>query len=167
MERGCTPTLCASTIPRFYVKLHEMKCVVDTNIINWLVKGFLTLEGLPSDAEFIATHVQIDELNKTPDSELRDKLLQKFAIIINLVVPTESIVIGVSRLDRGKLSDGVLYSALKADLDALEEKPNNKQDALIAEGAIVNGYTLITADRHLAEVAKKQDCKVIYIQKQL
>ncbi len=146
------------------VRSQKMKCVVDTNVINRLVDGSLKLDDLPSDAEFVATHIQIDELNKTTDSERRARLFLKFSTTVNSVVPTESFVLDVSRLDHGKLSDGVLYSALKADLDALNRgKANNIQDALIAEVAIVNGHTLITADFHMAEVAKKHGCTVVHI----
>ena len=62
-----------------------------------------------------------------------------------------------------KLGDGSLYSRLKADLDSLNKgKANNTQDALIAEVAIANGYTLVTADYHLAEVARKYGGTVRY-----
>ena len=58
-----------------------------------------------------------------------------------------------------KLGDGSLYSRLKADFDSLNKgKANNTQDALIAEVAIASGYTLLTADYHLAEVAKTHGC---------
>lgn len=60
-----------------------------------------------------------------------------------------------------KLGGGGLYSRLKADLDSLNKgKANNTQDALIAEVAIANGYTLLTADYQLAAVAKKHGCTV-------
>ena len=35
-----------------------------------------------------------------------------------------------------------------------KSKPNNLQDVLIAEVAIVNGFTLLTADGDLSEVVK-------------
>ena len=138
-----------------------MKCVVDTNIISRLVDGRLRPEDLPTDVEFVATHVQIDELNNTKDADRRARLFLKFATTVAAVVPTESTVLGVSRLGHSKLSDGNLYTALKSDLDSLNGgKANNTQDALIAEVAIANGYTLLTADFHLAKVAKKCGCTV-------
>lgn len=141
-----------------------MKCVVDTNIINRLVDGSLSTEDFPPDAELVATHVQIDELNKTQDSERRARLFLRFATTIDRVVPTESTILGVSRLGFSKLSGGNVYSALKADLDSLNGgKANNAQDALIAEVAISSGYTLFTADYHLAEVARRHGCSVRHI----
>jgi rRNA-processing protein FCF1 len=41
-------------------------------------------------------------------------------------------------------------------------KQNNTQDALIAEVAIVNCFTLLTSDFHLSEVVKRNGANVIY-----
>ena len=66
-------------------------------------------------------------------------------------------------MDHGKLSDGLLFEKLKQELDTLNKsKSNNAQDLLIAEVAIVNGFTLLTSDRHLAEVVEKQGGKVVH-----
>ena len=119
-----------------------MKYVVDTCIFNKLVHGVIEPDQLPRDGEFIATHVQVDELNKTKDEERRARLFLKFATIAPDIVPTETVVAGVSRFGHGKLSDGITYDALKKGLDMLNGgKANNSRDALIAEVAIKNGYT--------------------------
>lgn len=138
-----------------------MKCVVDTNIFNRLIDGSLSAEDIPADAELIATHVQIDELNKTRDDDRRARLFLKFATIVDCIVPTESTILGVSRVDDSRISDGGLYARIKADLDSRNTgKANNKQDALIAEVAIANSYTLLTADHDLSDVAQKHGCTV-------
>lgn len=138
-----------------------MKYVVDTNIINRLVDGTVQPEDLPNDGEFVATHVQIDELNKTKDEERRARLFIKFAITVGHVVPTESLVVGISRVGLSKVSDGNLYSSLRAALDARNNaKPNNAHDALISEVAVRNGYVLLTADADLAQVAQQHGCNV-------
>ena len=138
-----------------------MKYVVDTNIINRLVDGTVQPEDLPNDGEFVATHVQIDELNKTKDEERRARLFIKFAITVGHVVPTESLVVGISRVGLSKVSDGNLYSSLRAALDARNgAKLNNAQDALIAEVAVKNGYVLVTADADLTQVAQQHGGKV-------
>jgi predicted nucleic acid-binding protein len=135
--------------------------VVDTNIINWLVDGRLTLEDLPSDGEFLATHIQRDELAKTPDEQRRAQLLAKFEKTVDHEVPTESMVVGISRVGLAKLSDGKRYYSLRDGLAALNKgRLNNSHDALIAEVAIESGWTLITADRHLARVAADHGSKV-------
>ena len=140
-----------------------MSYVVDTNIFNKLVDGTLNVDDLPTDGKFLATHVQIDEINNTKDSERRALLFLRFAEVRPEIVPTESFVLDVSRLDYGKLSDGILFDTLKQKLDALNKsKLNNAQDVLIAEVAIVNKFTLLTSDRHLAEVVEKQGGKIVH-----
>ena len=139
-----------------------MKSVVDTNIINRLIDGSLSTDDLPAD-ELVATHIQIDELRRTPNAERRGRLLLRFETLVDSVVPTESMVLGVSRLDESKLGSGDLCRELKADLDSRNGgKENNTQDALIAEVATANGWTLLTADRDLAAVAKGLGCIVCY-----
>ena len=138
-----------------------MSYVVDTTIFNKLVDGTINVADLPSDGPFVATHIQIDEINNTKDSERRARLFLKFAEVRPETVLTESFVFDVSRWDHAKWSDGVLFKKLKQELDAMNKfKPNNTQDVLIAEVAIVNGFTLLTSDGDLAEVVKRQGGKV-------
>ena len=140
-----------------------MKTVVDTCIFNKLIDGLLSTDDLPTDAQFVATHVQIDELNRTTNEERRARLFLRFSTFVDSIIPTESMVWGVSRWGHGKWSDGLLYNKLKSDLDSLNDgKDNNSKDALIAEVAIVNSYELITADDDLAEVARNHGCQVRY-----
>lgn len=135
--------------------------VVDTNIINWLVDGRLESNDLPNDGVFIVTHVQRDELTKTKDEKRRRQLLMMFDNTIEVEVPTESMVVGIWRVGLAKVSDGKLYDSLRNELAALNKgKPNNSYDALIAEVAIKNEWTLLTADGDLAKVAEQHGCKV-------
>lgn len=138
-----------------------MKSVVDTCIFNKLLDGLLSTEDLPADSEFVATHVQIDELNQTRNHRRRERLLARFLTLVDVIVPTESTVLDISKWDQSKLSEGTLYNRLKTDLDSLNDgKDNNRKDALIAEVAIVNQYALLIADYHLAEIARKHGCQV-------
>jgi rRNA-processing protein FCF1 len=58
------------------------------------------------------------------------------------------------------------FAPLKAELDVLNgSKENNVHDALIAEAAIANGYTLLTADGDLKSAAEKHAGKVIFFQR--
>jgi hypothetical protein len=133
----------------------------DTNIFNKLVDGFPTSD-LPC-GQLGTTHLQSDEVSRTRIDERRIELLLKLYEIAPASVPTESFVWGVSRWGQGKWGDGRLCEALLADLDALNNrKANNISDALLAETAIVNGFTLLTADYHLTKVARKHGAAVIY-----
>ncbi len=142
-------------------KRNLMKYVVDTNIFNRLIDGLLSTGELPSDGEFVATHVQKDELNRTSDANRRGMLLLKFSKVVDVVVPTESAVFDISRFDQSRFSDGRLYQSIKTDLDCKNKgKTNNPQDALIAEVAIANRWTLLTVDDDLAIVAETHGCAV-------
>jgi len=116
-----------------YDDIH-MKYVVDTNIFNWLVDRKIADTLLPGDGEFFDTHIQIDEINKTSDEERRARLFLTLASSLSGVIPTESTIIGRSRIGRSK----------------------NINDALIAEVSIVNSHTLLTADVDLASVTEEQ-----------
>ncbi len=141
-----------------------MAYVLDTCIFNKLVDGAIDLGDLPSDGEYLATHVQIDEINATKDAERRARLLLKFAEVRPRLVPTESFVLGVSRLGQGRLGDGASFHTLRKELNTRNKsKPNNTQDVLTAEVALQNGFTLLTSDQHLAEVIAKYGGKVVYL----
>jgi len=143
-----------------------MKYMVDTNIINWLVDGSLSTENFPPDAAFLATHIQHDELSKTRDSTRRQKLIGRFNTFVDSTLPTESTILGISKLDSCKMGEGRIFNRLKSDLDLLNHgKSNNSEDALIAEVAIVNGPTLITADDDLRVVAEQHGCNVTHLAK--
>jgi len=141
-----------------------MSYVVDTNIFNKLVDGILRLKDLPSDVPYIATHIQIEEINNPKDIERRTRLLLIFAEMRPQMVPTESSVWCVSRWGKGKFGGGIRYKKLKQNLDARNKlKYNNANDILIAEIAIANGYTLFTVDYDIASVTEKHGGKVRYL----
>lgn len=141
-----------------------MKYVLDTNVINWLVDGKIKDTILPSDGEFVATHVQIDEINRTSNEERRARLFLTLASSLSGLLPTETVVADVSRWDWSKPGDGSTYNSIKARLDALNgARPSNIRDALIAEVCIVNSHTLLTADQVLAKVASDHGGIVIII----
>lgn len=141
-----------------------MPSILDTNIFNRLVDGKIDLDNLPVDGEFIATYVQIFEINQTKDAARRGSLLLRFAEVRPRLVPTESLVWGVTPWGQGKWGAGDVYVNLRGDLDARNKgKANNIQDALIGEVALVNSYTLITEDRDLADVMRSNGAHVIQL----
>jgi predicted nucleic acid-binding protein len=143
-----------------------MKYMVDTNIINWLVDGSLSTGDFPKDTSFVATRIQHDELSKTQDSKRRELLLDRFTSLVDSTIPTESAIVGISKLDSCMIGNGILYGQLKSALDSLNHcKGNNSEDALIAEAAIVNGHTLITADEDLRKVAESHGCYLVPLTK--
>ena len=143
-----------------------MQYMVDTNIFDWLIDGTLSTENFPKDTHFVATHIQHGELNETRDSARKRQLLDRFETLVDSTVPTESTVLGTSKLGSCKLGSETLFNQLKASLDSLtSKKRNNSADVLIAEAAIANGHTLITADQHLRIVAERYGCTVALLDK--
>jgi predicted nucleic acid-binding protein len=156
-----------------------LKCMLDTNVFNRILDGKASLELFGEYIIPYATHVQRDELEKTPDEKKREALLQIFHATITSSVETESFALDISRLDEAKLSEDrmiptssfiwdvskwgectwsgaeSLCSTLKAELDSLKVNPNNAQDALIADTAIRGRYVLVTDDVNLTKVTKK------------
>ncbi len=128
------------------------KYMFDTNIFNLILDGnveFTSLEGI----QCYATHVQLDEIQATKNEERRSKLERVFIEALSEQLPTESFVLNVSRLNMAKLSDGQIYNQLLQKLNNRNKsKPNNIQDALIAETALANQITLATEDQDLAKV---------------
>ena len=152
----------------------------DTVVFNRILDGALDIGALVGKARFYATHIQLDEINETSNSQRRQALLEVFDRITERKVTTESFILGVSRLDEARLGGGNIvptespvwnvstwghakwggadgfYTAFKAELDTMNKnKPNNVQDTLIAETAIKNRLALVTDDVNLCMVTKK------------
>ena len=141
-----------------------MKYLVDTNIINWLIDGRVEHEALPSDGELVATHIQIDEINRTSNEDRRARLVLTLMSTIRELLPTETTILGVSRLAWCKLGNGTIYESIKEALDARNgRRSSNIHDAPIAEVAIVNRFTLLTADTDLAQITREHGGAVLHI----
>lgn len=107
--------------------------MVDTSVFNWLADGRIKREALPSDGGFAITHIQVDEINQTQDQERRARLVLIQASLRCELLPTQTFLWDVSRLDHARLGDGKLFMSIKAELDILNgAKKNNNRDALIA-----------------------------------
>ena len=157
-----------------------LKCMFDTRAFNLILDKSFPLENLKDHVTAYATHIQRDEISNTKNPERRLALLQIFKNVVSQSVPTESLVLGVSRLGEARLggerivptesavwdvsrwdeakwpSSDNLYTPIKTSLDARNKgKRNNVQDALIAETSIKGGYILVTDDTDLVEVTKE------------
>ena len=159
----------------------------DTNIFNHILDGEVDISLFKMKKKFYVTHLQLDELNNTKDEIRRLALLKVFQQIQNIKVPTESavwdvskgdeakfsdeetfvptdsFVLGFSRLGMGRLSNGTLYAQILEALNKKKpkDKENNIKDTLIAETCIKNKFTLVTSDKALYEVAKEFNCNVL------
>src|SRR5688500_8801051 len=89
---------------------------LDTNVFDLLAADDETLEvvaGLLQEGkiELVTTHVQRDELAEIPDAEKRERVGR----IPARLVATHGFVIGVSRLDMGRLSETGTYEAMTGE----------------------------------------------------
>ena len=156
-----------------------MPCyMLDTNVFNHVLDGKIALTTLVGK-NLVVTHVQRDELARTPDEARRNALLKIFAELISDqaaasgrvadisatgvvpessggVVPTESLVWNVSRWGQANWgTNDDMFANMKADLDALNKcKRNNDHDILIAETAVRNKFILITSDVDLLTIVR-------------
>ncbi len=158
----------------------SQKCyMLDTNILDSLAKGRLTVDELPSDGKLWVTPVQLEELKNAVDVNLRSILLETVSEIVNhhgaMIPAAFALDIAGAGFSEGEWrSDGALWCALKKDLDEAWEKKSKKEkknsrkennliDSSIAEAAKFNGCALLTSDGDLARVAAKHGIKVQFI----
>ena len=152
----------------------------DTNVFNRILDGAISLNTFAGRVEGYATHIQLDEINNTNNPERRPALIEVFNHVVAGTEPTGSFVLGVSRLGKARLggervvpttsavygvskyahatysAEDNLYAALKGRLDSMNQhKPNNLQDALIAETSIKEGHVLVSDDADLVTVTRE------------
>lgn len=140
-----------------------MQCLLDTVIFNRLIDGKFIFTNQFDNASFFATTVQIRELRETPDIERRNLLISKFNETHPKVEPTLTGIWNYTGWGEGGWGESELYQKIKKGLDAKKKKRSNTQDALIAEVAITNGYTLVTTDKNLLEVYQQYSNNFIEI----
>lgn len=169
-----------------------LRCMFDTRAFNLVLDAAFPIEKLKERVIAHATHIQHDEINNTKNPERRSALLRVFDEVLSESVPTDSLVLGVSRVGAARLggarvvptesfvwdvsrwdeakwtADDNLYAPIKEALDKLNRgKGNNVQDALIAETAIKGHYILVTDDVHMIQVAKKYGAKCMSLEELL
>ena len=133
----------------------------DTNIFNKILNDEIDLSKLPRKFNYYVTYIQQDELNATKDRQRKKGLLKIFKKLKKEDLPTESLVLDVSRLDYAKLSDGKLYNKLLLKLKELDKKNGKKKtwknqvgDVLVAETCIKNDLILVSEDKILRKVVQ-------------
>jgi predicted nucleic acid-binding protein len=130
--------------------------MLDTNVFNHLLDGSINPAQFAGKV-LVATHVQRDEINQTRDPNRRASLHQLFAQTISKEAATSSMVAGISVAGSACPSDGELLLRMKNELDKHngDQRGNNMKDALIAETALRNGWTLVSNDADLIDVATR------------
>jgi rRNA-processing protein FCF1 len=123
----------------------RIRVMFDNDVLNKIVEGQLDVDYIIKldKFEFYATHIQSDQVNNCPDNEKRALLILNLTKLSPIVLPTESFVLGTSRLGEAKLGNGVVLDDLR------KENQKHTPDALIGEVAIKKGILLVTNDKTL------------------
>ena len=93
--------------------------------------------------ELVITHVQADELNKTPDDDLRRRLLR----LTVTATYTAGFVIGLSRVDMAAIGRDVENAIFEAVVAGNPAK--HAEDALILLTARREGIPVVTNEKRL------------------
>jgi hypothetical protein len=116
----------------------------DTHIFDRIVADKDVMTGLADPAcgvGVVTTHVQEDEI-----AALADKDPKKAAALLAVPrrkIPTVGVVLGLSRLDQAKLSNGETFHAMRG------ESKTHIRDSLIASSAAEDADLLVTSDKRM------------------
>ena len=138
--------------------------LMDTNAFNYIRDdkyADVATVARQARGRVYVTHHQADEINNTQDAARRAILAECLQTINADAWPTETFVIGKSRLGMAKLSDGGRYNAILVELDKRKIKKSNKADALIGETAEAHGCVLVSDDRDFSKVMTARGVRVI------
>jgi rRNA-processing protein FCF1 len=119
----------------------------DTNSFDKILSGEVNINAIKKSINlgyrYFITHIQTDELSNIPDNkkDKRAKLVLFLSAVAPSLIPTESFVLGYTRLGYGKLGTPGYYEKL------LNEKKTNIKDAIIGDTAIKNKFIIVTEDK--------------------
>ncbi len=142
-------------------KKDKIKVIFDSNIYDLIADGSLNINLLSEkkeDFEFYITHVQIDEINECPNEDKRARLLLFMTKLSPIVIPTESYILGKSRLGEARLGDTKTLEEIR------KENSEHNEDALIGETAIKNNLILVTEDSQLKNKVNSLKGKAISVE---
>jgi len=150
------------TYSRCGLKENMKKIMFDTNSFDKILTGEIPIELIKKSVslgcKYFITHIQTDELSRVPDTKKwkREKLVLFLTIVSPSLIPTESFVLGYSKLGFAKFPSTEIYLNLSNPTQIKEKKAHyetllnktrsNVKDAIIGETAIKNGFTLVTED---------------------
>ncbi len=123
----------------------RIRIMFDNDILNKIVEGQLDIDKIinSNKFEFYATHIQSDQVSRCPDNEKRAMLTLNLTKLSPIIIPTESFILGTSKLGEAKLGNAKTLENLRKD------NINHTEDALIGEVAIKKGILLVTNDKTL------------------
>lgn len=120
------------------------RIAIDSNVVDAIADTPGFLEAIQAAAEqerlsIITTHLQRDEI---PDAERRVRLLAVYDALPSEDMATLGFVLDVSRLDHGRMTDGVDYE----NFIGMGNPKKYAEDALIAATADAEADVLVTRE---------------------
>jgi rRNA-processing protein FCF1 len=139
-----------------------LRVVLDTSAINWLVDTAGAVDTVKAAVaagavDVMRTHVNIDEVEATPDAERRG-VLRVCVEDVSRPVPTGTAVFDVSRYGEARYGSTLAIAAFEG---VKISNPKHVKDALIAATAFFEDCVLVTRDNDLARRARKQGLTVM------
>ncbi|MGC2460109.1 MAG: PIN domain-containing protein [Steroidobacteraceae bacterium] len=132
--------------------------MLDTSTINWILDQEVSAGDWTLRGPVVVTDVQLLELMQTPLPERRESLLGVLSILRPSVILPDALApmaydfgLGLEE-ETYQRSLGRQARLMAAALGDRFER--NFRDALIAEAALANALTLVTADAKLARMAR-------------
>ena len=107
--------------------------MLDTVVINRICDGTFFLEDLPVGSRIYATHVQRDQIQATPDSERRVRLLATFESVNAEKMLSTPFIVGVAKVGEIQIDDNDGY--YRAVVGGLQ-KGKNKELGNWCDGVI-------------------------------
>ena len=126
---------------------NKNRMIFDSHIFDSILDGNPSVgkivDSKSKGFEYYITHIQVGELSNCPEADKRTKLSLIKTKIAPILIPTDSFIVGTSRLGNARLGDGEIFNDI---IKTSENKEKFINDALIGETAIKGGFTLITND---------------------
>lgn len=142
-----------------------VKIMFDTNVFSNIAQGIITPEQIPENWEPVATHIQWDEIQQTPDKNLKEKITSIFCEYLVNKISTKTAVWGISKWGEAEWAGpSSAYPNLLQQLDDNRVHKNNPKDALIADTCLQLGIGLVTNDRALFKIAKNNNINAVNLQ---
>jgi rRNA-processing protein FCF1 len=136
------------------------RVMFDTNVFNRIVDSDIDVTSLPASCEYYVTSLQHSELRKTQNLSRRKRLLSAFCELVWKRNTAESDIKstpwGVPWGSPWNSGTGI-YDEIRRRLDQnpqSKSKRGNKFDALIIEVCREEGFTLVSEDLAVREVAR-------------
>ena len=136
--------------------------MADTTFFNRILDEKTVIDTLPKNVRYYIHHIQEDEIKNTPDETRMLQLLERFEVVEQEEILTESTGWNVSKWEKAKITRDNLAERLLERIQEMDKKKKKKKkienqtrDALIADTCIKRNITLITEDGTLLEVMKE------------